>query len=129
MRLAAVCELIEAGGESADEAYELWVAALGDPEPVVHEAALSGCAADLILFVPYLLDAITASPPSAALADALERHAAALAPLTVDRLVHETPGRDRERLMWALGIMRDSLLAAPVGSPTSGWRWRRTPRG
>ena len=117
-RLAAVCVLIVAGGESADEAYELWVAARGDPDPVVHEAALSGCAAAPDpFFVPYLLDAITASPPSAALADALERHAAALAPLTVDRLVHETPGRDRERLMWALGIMRDSLPAAPVGLP------------
>jgi hypothetical protein len=115
-RLAAVCELIEAEGDSAHEAQGLWVAALGDPE--VHEAALSGCAAAPDpFFVPYLLEAITSSPPSAALADALERHAADLAPVAVDRLAHEPVGLPRERLTWALGVMRDSLPAAPSGLP------------
>ena len=115
-RLAAVCELIEAGGESAREAEELWVAALGDPE--VHEAALSGCAAAPDpFFVPSLLDAITTTPPSAALADALERHAADLAPVAVDRLAREPRGPLRERLTWALGVMRDSLPSAPSGLP------------
>ena len=117
-RLAAVCELIEAGGESAPEAQELWVAALADRDPEVHQAALSGCAAAPDpFFVPHLLDAIITSPPSAALADALERHAADLAPVAAVRLAHEPPGLSRERLTWALGVMRDSLPAAPVGLP------------
>ena len=115
-RLAAVCELIEAGGESAPEAQELWVAALA--EPGVREAALCGCAAAPDpFFVPYLLDAITTSPPSAALADALERHATELAPVAVARLTHEPLGLSRDRLTWALGVMRDSLPAAPSGLP------------
>jgi hypothetical protein len=117
-RLAAVCELIEAGGDSAPEAQELWVAALADRDPEVHQAALSGCAAAPDpFFVPHLLDAITTSPPTAALADALERHAADLAPVAADRLAHEPPGLSRERLTSALGVMRDSLPAAPVGLP------------
>jgi hypothetical protein len=117
-RLAAVCELIEAGGESALEAQELWVTALRDPNHEVREAALSGCAAAPDpFFVPHLLDAIATSPPSAALADALERHAADAAPVAVDRLTHEPLGASRERLTWALGVMRDSLPAAPVGLP------------
>jgi hypothetical protein len=117
-RLAAVCELIEAGGESAPDAQELWVTALRDPDPQVREAALSGCAAAPDpFFVPHLLDAVTHFPPSAALADALERHAADVAPLAVDRLVDEPLGATRERLTWALGVMRDALPAAPIGLP------------
>ena len=54
-RLAAVCELIEAGDESAQEAQELWVTALGDPDPAVGEAALFGCAAAPdAFFAPHL---------------------------------------------------------------------------
>jgi hypothetical protein len=117
-RLAAVCETIEAEGESALEAQELWVAALHDPSPEVREAALSGCAAAPDpFFVPHLLDAIATFPPSAALADALERHAADVAPVAVDRLAHEPQGAARERLTWALGVMRDALPAAPGGLP------------
>jgi hypothetical protein len=117
-RLAAVCELIEAGGDSASEAQALWVAALADPEPEVHEAALFGCAAAPDeFFVPHLVDAITRSPPSAALADALERHAADVAPVAVVRLAQEPRDGARERLTWALGVVRDSLPAAPAGLP------------
>ena len=117
-RLAAVCELIEAGGESAPDAQELWATALRDPNSQVREAALSGCAAAPDpFFVPHLLDAVTHFPPSAALADALERHAGDVAPLAVDRLVHEPLGATRERLTWALGVMRDALPAAPNGLP------------
>ena len=117
-RLTAVCELIEAGGESAEEAQQQWVTALGDPDVEVHQAALSGsAAAPDPFFAPYLLDAITTSPPSAALADALERHAAEVAPGAVGRLADEPPGVSRERLTWALGVMRDSLPAAPAGLP------------
>jgi HEAT repeat protein len=118
VRMAAVCELVEAGGDSAPEAERLWVAALRDPEPRVREASLSGCAAAPDpFFAPYLLDAITESPPSAGLADALERHAADVAPGAVDRLTREPSGVVRERLIWALGVMRDSLPAAPTGLP------------
>ena len=118
VRLAAVCELIEAGGESAPEAQAEWVTALGDPDREVHEAALSGCAAAPDpFFAPYLLDAVIGSPPSAALADAVERHAADVAPIAADRLAREPLGPSRERLTWALGVMRDSLPAAPGGLP------------
>ena len=104
---------------------------LGRPRSEVHEAALSGCAAAPDpFFVPYLLEAITASPPSAALADALERHAADLAPVAVDRLAREPVGPSRERLTWALGVMRDSLPAAPGGlARSSRPRWPPTRPG
>jgi hypothetical protein len=118
VRMAAVCELVEAGGDSAPEAEQLWVAALHDPDPRVHEAALSGCAAAPdAFFAPYLLDAITEFPPSAGLADALERHAVDVAPAAVDRLTRAPSGAARERLTWALGVLRDSLPAAPAGLP------------
>ena len=117
-RLAAVCELIEAGGDSAPEAQEQWVAALADPDPEIREAALSGAAAAPDpFFVPHLVDAVTAMPPRAALADALERHAAQVAPVVAERLAGERRGDARDRLTWALGIMRDSLRAAPAALP------------
>jgi hypothetical protein len=117
-RLAAVCELIEAGGDSAAEAQEQWVAALADPDAEVREAALSGCAAAPdSFFVPHLVDAVTTVPPRAALADALERHAAEVAPVVVQRLAGEPRGDARDRLTWALGVMRDSLPAAPAALP------------
>jgi hypothetical protein len=117
-RLAAVCELIEAGGDSAPGAQEQWLEALADPDPEVREAALSGCAAAPDpFFVPYLADAITTTPPRAALADALERHAADVAPLAVERLGDAPRGDAHDRLTWALGVMRDSLTATPAALP------------
>ncbi|MEP6628877.1 MAG: hypothetical protein ABJA89_00335 [Lapillicoccus sp.] len=117
-RLAAVCELIEAGGESADDAQGWWRAAVEDPDPEVHAAALSGCAAAPDPFYePFLVALVPHSPPSAALADALERHAAGVAPAAVERLARETDVLTRERLTWALGVMRDGLAAAPAGLP------------
>ena len=115
-RLAAVCELIEAGGDSAPRAQEQWVAAMRDPG--TREAALSGsAAAPDPFFVPHLVEAVADSPPSAALADALERHAAGAAPAVVDRLAGTPSGPPRDRLVWALGVMRDSLPTAPAGLP------------
>ncbi len=117
-RLAAVCELIEAGGESAADAQRWWVDALGDPDPEVRSAALSGCAAAPDPFYePFLVTLVPQSPPSAALADALERHAAGVAPAAVERLARETDVLTRDRLVWALGVMRDGLTAAPAGLP------------
>ena len=118
VRMAAVCELVEAGGDSAPEAQQLWVAALYDPDDRVREAALSGCAAAPDpFFAAYLLDVVIAEPPSAGLADALERHAGDVAPGAVERLTRTPSGEASERLTWALGVMRDSLPAAPAGLP------------
>jgi HEAT repeat protein len=117
-RLAATCEVIAGGGERAREAADLWAAALADPEPRVRDAALVGCAAAPDRFyVPHLLGRVTASPPSSALADALARHAAELTPSVVERLANEHSEVARERLIWALGTMRDSLPEAPGGLP------------
>ena len=94
------------------------MAALEDPDPEVRNAALSGCAAAPDPFYePFLVTLVPRSPPSAALADALERHAAGVSPATVERLTHETDVLTRERLTWALGVMRDGLTAAPAGLP------------
>ena len=117
-RMAAVCELIEAGGDTAPGAQQQWLAALADRDPEIREAALSGAAAAPDpFFVPYLAEAITTMPPRAALADALERHAADVAPVAVERLAHTPRGDAHDGLTWALGVMRDALPAAPVGLP------------
>jgi hypothetical protein len=117
-RMAAVCELIEAGGDTAPGAQQQWLAALGDRDPEIREAALSGAAAAPDpFFVPYLAEAITTMPPRAALADALERHAADVAPVAVERLAQTPRGDAHDGLTWALGVMRDALPAAPVGLP------------
>jgi len=117
-RLAAVCGLVGAGGGTGREARALWVAAVDSNEPRVRDAAFVGCASSPhSFFVPHLLDLVTSSPPSAALADALDRHAAELCPPTVERLAQEPPGLARERLVWAIGRMRDSLPEAPPGLP------------
>jgi len=117
-RLVAVCELIEAGGESAVDARRWWVEALGDPDPRVRDAALAGCAAAPdSFFDPYLAGVIAEFPPSASLADALERHAGGVSPTAVQRLAGETSLLERDRLTWALGVMRDGLLVAPAGLP------------
>ena len=117
-RLAAVCELIEAGSESAEEAQGWWVEALHDRDPTVRAAALSGAAAAPDPFYePYLVELITVSPPSGALADALERHAGGVSPAAVERLAHEADVLVQDRLTWALGVMRDGLAVAPAGLP------------
>jgi hypothetical protein len=117
-RLAATCEVIVAGGARARDAEGLWAAALADADPRVRDAALVGCAAaPHRFFVPHLLDLLTSSTPSAALADALDRHAAELTPLVAERLANEQTGVARERLIWALGTMRDSLPESPRGLP------------
>ena len=117
-RLAATCEVIAGGGERAREAEPLWSAALADPDPRVREAALVGCAAAPDpFFVSHLLELVTASTPSAALADALARHAPELTHSVVERLANERSEVTRERLIWALGTMRDSLPEAPGGLP------------
>ena len=117
-RLAAVCELIEAGSESAADAQRWWVEALGDPDPGMRDAVLSGCAAAPDPFYePFLAELIAVSPPTGALADALERHAVGVAPVAVRQLALETDVLAQDRLTWALGVMRDGLTAAPTGLP------------
>ena len=64
-------------------------------------------------------------PPRAALADALERHAAEVAPVAVQRLGDTPRGDARDRLTWALGVM---YLAAPPENPSllsllGPWPW------
>jgi hypothetical protein len=117
-RLAAACEVIVAGGTGAREAEAMWTAALSDSDADVREAALVGCAAAPdAFFVPQLLDLVAASPPSAALADALGRHATELTPAVVEELAKEQTEVARERLIWALGTMRDSLPESPHDLP------------
>jgi hypothetical protein len=60
------------------------------------------------------------APPSSALADAVDRHAAELAPLVDARLGEDPRAEVHERLVWALGTMRDSLPEAPPGLPDLG---------
>jgi hypothetical protein len=120
-RMTAFCELIGAGGDAARAAQDRWTTAVAGADRGARGAALAGCAAAPDpFFVPYLVDAITASAPSAALADAVQRHAAGLAPVVVARLSQEHSGPVRERLVSALGAIRDALPAAPPGLPDIG---------
>lgn len=118
-RLAAAAALAGGEGATAQRAQREWAAAVADPAPGVRDAALAGCSAARHhpFFVPYLADVTASAASSAALVDALDRYAVEVAPLVVDRLGAEEAGVVRERLVAALGRMRDSLPDTPAGLP------------
>lgn len=116
-RFAAVCELIRRGGPGAEDARRAWIAAVSTGTWAEREAALAACsvAADPF-FVPHLLQAMVVPPKSAALADALARHATALEPAAAARLrTAELSPSARDMLIWSLGEIRNQLPAAASG--------------
>jgi hypothetical protein len=116
-RFPAVCELIRRGGPGAADARRAWLAAVSAGTWAEREAALAACslAADPF-FVPHLLQALSVPPRSAALADALARHATALEPVAAAALgTADLSPSARDMLIWSLGEIRNQLPAAPSG--------------